>query len=76
MIWPENKNKRSQDLKPGFHDAGLFYWIKTDAFLQEKTLWTDNTTAIEIAETRAQDIDTEDDWKIAELKYKLWHDNK
>ena len=76
MIWPENKNKRSQDLEPSFHDAGLFYWIKTKVFLQKKTMWTDQTSAIEIPETKAQDIDTEEDWKIAELKYKLRHESK
>ena len=71
MIWPENMTKRSQDLKASFHDAGLFYWAKTDTILQKKSLWTDNTTAIEISEQTAQDIDTPEDWQIAELKYKL-----
>jgi len=73
LIWPENKVKRSQDLKPSYHDAGLFYWIRTSVFLQEKTIWTDNTAAIEISEQRAQDIDTEEDWKMAEFKFKLLH---
>ncbi len=71
MIWPENLITRSQDLTPSFHDAGLFYWIKTNVVLQYKRLWTNNTTAIEIKEEKAQDIDTIEDWKIAELKYKL-----
>lgn len=71
MIWPENMTKRSQDLKPSFHDAGLFYWAKTKVVLNDKQLWTNNTTAIEISESKAQDIDTEEDWKIAELKYNL-----
>ena len=71
MIWPENMTKRSQDLKSSFHDAGLFYWAKTDIVLKQNKLWTDNTTAIEISEQTAQDIDTTEDWQIAELKYKL-----
>ena len=71
MIWSENMSQRSQDLKPSFHDAGLFYWAKTKIILEQKKLWTDNTTAIEISEQTAQDIDTNEDWKIAELKYKL-----
>lgn len=71
MIWPENLTKRSQDLKPSFHDAGLFYWARTNIILTEKTLWTNNTTAIEISEHMAQDIDTNEDWKMAELKYQL-----
>ncbi|MBN2669473.1 MAG: pseudaminic acid cytidylyltransferase [Bacteroidales bacterium] len=71
MIWPENMSKRSQDLQASFHDAGLFYWTKTDVIYRQKKLWTDNTTAIEIDESKAQDIDTENDWKMAELKYKM-----
>ena len=71
MIWSENLTKRSQDLEPSFHDAGLFYWAKTNIILEQKKLWTDNTTAIEISEQTAQDIDTSEDWKIAELKYKI-----
>jgi len=71
MIWPENKNKRSQDLEPAFHDSGLFYWIKNESFQREKTLWTDKTAFIELPQHKVQDIDTNDDWKMAELKYKL-----
>ncbi len=71
MIWPENIHKRSQDLKSSFHDAGLFYWAKTGVILTQKKLWTDNTSAIEINEQKAHDIDTIEDWKIAELKYKI-----
>ena len=69
MIWPENLTTRSQDLTPSFHDAGLFYWIKKDILLSEKKLWTNNSTAIEISEKEAQDIDTFSDWEKAEIKY-------
>jgi len=75
MIWPENINKRSQDLTPSFHDAGLFYWTKSNIINTQKKLWTDNTSAIEISETKAQDIDTPEDWEIAELKYKILYGN-
>jgi len=71
MFWPENKNKRSQDLEPAYHDAGLFYWIKNDAFINQKTLWPQNTAGMKISRFKAQDIDTPEDWLLAELKYKL-----
>ena len=70
MIWPENINKRSQDLKPAFHDAGQFYWLRTPEFLEEKKVFMDNSGGIELLESQAQDIHTEEDWKIAEFKYK------
>lgn len=71
MIWPENKNKRSQDLEPAYHDAGLFYWIKNNVFINQKTLWPQQTAGMEISRLAAQDIDTPEDWILAELKYKL-----
>ena len=71
MIWPENMTKRSQDLETSYHDAGLFYWTRIATLIEQNKLWTENTTAIEISEQEAQDIDTNEDWKIAELKYKL-----
>ncbi len=74
MIWPENKNKRSQDLDPAYHDAGLFYWIKNNVFMEQKTMWPQHTAGMEISRYTAQDIDTPEDWKLAELKYKLFID--
>lgn len=71
MIWPENKLKRSQDLKPAYHDAGQFYWINTDRFLKSRSLFTDNSGSIILSELEVQDIDNETDWELAEMKYSL-----
>lgn len=73
MNWPENYTKRSQDLPPAFHDSGQFYWLRVDRFLAAGRVFTQNSGAIEIPGTRVQDIDTEDDWHLCELKYKLLH---
>jgi len=70
MIRPENLNTRSQDLIPTYHDAGQFYWLRVESFLKQKNLLMDYTVPIEIPESEAQDIDNEEDWKIAEIKYK------
>lgn len=70
-FWPENGNKRSQDLEKSYHDAGQFYWIKTDVLLSYKSLVAKNTIGFEISELEAQDIDEESDWKLAEIKYQL-----
>jgi len=66
FFYPEHTMTRSQDLEPAFHDAGLLYWMKFDAGLR-----SDNKYAFEIPAEVAQDIDTEDDWRLAELKYKM-----
>ena len=71
MIWPENMSKRSQDLKPAYHDSGTFYWIKVSTLLEEKKLLSDNGGAVVVNELQVQDIDNETDWALAELKYKL-----
>ena len=36
MNWPENLNKRSQDLNEFYHDAGQFYFLRVESFLKEK----------------------------------------
>ena len=71
LNWPKYLNMRSQDLPNSYHDAGQFYFFRTDFFLQEKKVFTDNTYGIEMPETEVQDIDTPEDWTIAEMKYKI-----
>ena len=71
MILPENFNKRSQDLMPSYHDSGQFYWMKTKEFDKQKRLFAENSGAIILTEMEVQDIDNDEDWEIAELKYKM-----
>lgn len=71
MNWPEHTNTRSQDLPPAYHDCGQFYFFKSGSILKKKNLFTDFTIPLEIPESEAQDIDNEEDWKLAEIKYSL-----
>jgi len=74
ILVPNNRKAqsiRSQDLEPKFFDAGMFYMIKVKALLRERTLTPRKTMAYVMDEREVQDIDTMDDWKLAELKYKL-----
>jgi N-acylneuraminate cytidylyltransferase len=71
MNWPQYLNTRSQDLESAYHDTGTFYWIRTESLLKYKTIITPQTGGIIVDEITVQDIDTETDWKLAELKYKL-----
>jgi len=73
MFQPENVFVRSQDLEPAYHDAGQFYWFKSKTLLSERKLWTNNTGVVILKEMEAQDIDTIDDWAVAEFKYKMLH---
>lgn len=64
--------KRSQDLPDAFHDAGQLYWGKTDVWLDPASaIFGDNSQMIVLPSHRVQDIDTPEDWRRAELLYKL-----
>ena len=71
--WPEYMPMRSQDLEPYYHDCGQFYCIRTDRFMEEKTLIMPHTAPYIQDESNVQDIDTLEDWKIAEMKYRILH---
>jgi len=71
---PEFALKRSQDLEKRYHDAGQFYWMEAQTVMNKKTVLTENTGFFIISELEVHDIDTILDWKLAELKYKLMHD--
>lgn len=76
MIWPENMLARSQDLMPAYHDSGQFYWLNVKRFLESKKIFAANSGVIVLSELEVQDIDTEDDWKIAEIKFELLNKQK
>lgn len=69
MWWPENISKRSQDLPAAYHDAGQFYWFNVQSLMRKRSLFNDNVGVIEMDELHVQDIDTEQDWQIAEFKF-------
>jgi N-acylneuraminate cytidylyltransferase len=69
MARPENIGKRSQDLEKYYHDAGQFYFIKTGILLTERKLFCKRSGALILNNMEAQDIDSEADWKMAEIKY-------
>lgn len=71
MRWPENMNIRSQDLEKTYHDAGQFYFFKVEEFYRQNKAYMEKAYPIILDNIEVQDIDTETDWKLAELKYRL-----
>ncbi len=63
---PEKINMRSQDMPNAYIDAGQLYFFNVSAFLKEELNIKDNVSLITIPSERAIDIDTEDDWLLAE----------
>ncbi|RRD61422.1 pseudaminic acid cytidylyltransferase [Tannerella forsythia] len=71
MVWPEYSDSRSQDLPTIYHDAGQFYIATVESFLKAQSFWGENTGGFILSELEVQDLDTETDWKLAEMKYEL-----
>ena len=69
--WPEYMNSRSQDLEAMYHDGGQFYCYDVKKFKENAGQFSEGIAAIEIEESQVQDIDTFEDWKIAEMKYRI-----
>jgi pseudaminic acid cytidylyltransferase len=57
---------RSQDLEVAFHDASQFHWDARSVGIGPAGAFREST-AVVLPRWRVQDIDTQDDWRRAEL---------
>lgn len=77
FILPEYQWKNTQDCKPAFYDAGMFYWLNVALFTAEwkhrKPLLGQDCVGYVMSPDAAQDVDTEWDWTQAEEKYGRLH---
>jgi pseudaminic acid cytidylyltransferase len=64
--------KRSQDLPEAYHDAGQFYWGRTEDYLSAKPFFSEYGIPIILPRHLVQDIDTPEDWYRAELMYQAY----
>ncbi|WP_104697146.1 MULTISPECIES: pseudaminic acid cytidylyltransferase [unclassified Helicobacter] len=71
LLFPQYQLFRSQDLDKVYHDAGSFYWGYARSFLEQKMIFGSDSIPIILPRMLVQDIDTLDDWNLAEIKYKL-----
>eukprot|EP00658_Telonema_sp_P-2_P074989 TRINITY_DN64346_c0_g1_i1.p2 TRINITY_DN64346_c0_g1~~TRINITY_DN64346_c0_g1_i1.p2 ORF type:complete len:148 (+),score=37.44 TRINITY_DN64346_c0_g1_i1:128-571(+) len=58
MIWPEHEFTRSNDLPEAYHDAGQFYWLQTQTFLESHRMYAADAVPIILPRHLVQDIDT------------------
>jgi len=72
MFQPEHYKTRSQDLQPAYHDAGQFYWARTDAVLHEVSAFSDAAMPLILPRYQVQDIDSQEDWQRAEFMFEAW----
>ena len=66
MFSPEHALTRSQDLDEAYHDVGQFYWGKRAAWRAGTPMMGPASAPLIIPRHRAQDIDTPEDWDLAE----------
>ena len=71
MVQDKYLNTMTQEFEVFYHDTGQFYFCNTNKVISQSKLMTQNSKGIEVLELEVQDIDSEGDWKLAELKYKL-----
>ena len=70
MLFPSNFKRRSQDLKNTYFDAAQFYWGSANSWKKNNNLFNFYSTIVEIPYHESIDIDTMEDWKLAELIFK------
>jgi len=67
----EKESTNIQAWRPGYKLNGCFvYIIKTSALIREKNIITKNTKALVCSQWRSVDLDTFEDWALAETLYK------
>ncbi len=69
--YPQYMDSRSQDLEKHYHDVGQFYCFRIPNYKENKKLMLGNILPLEISELEVQDIDTQTDWEIAEMKWEI-----
>ena len=70
MVWPEYRKMRSQDLPETYHDAGQFYCARIKPFLEQGRFSMPGALPIILPRYMVHDIDTEEDWTLAEKVFK------
>lgn len=71
MLFPDYAKTRTQDLPEAFHDAGMFYWGRRDAFVSRAPMFNPASRPHVMPRQRALDIDTPQDWDFAEALFGL-----
>lgn len=66
-LLPDSLGRRSQDLPPVYCPTGAVWWAQSAVLRQAGTFHAPGKRGWRIPWHRAVDIDSEDDWKLAEL---------
>lgn len=70
-LFPDAMKARSQDLPELYCPTGAVWWARADVLRSEGTYHVEGRTGWEISWQHGMDIDTEEDWAMAELLMRL-----
>jgi N-acylneuraminate cytidylyltransferase len=68
-MYPQYRLTRTQDLEKTFFDAGQFYFTDAQTYKTGVSMHSDAATPFILPRHLAHDIDTLEDWHLAELMY-------
>lgn len=66
-LFPEAQKSRSQDLPELYCPTGAIWWVRAEVLRKENTFHVPGRTGWEISWQHGIDIDTPDDWDMAEV---------
>ncbi len=69
LNFPKKINRRTNDISPSFHDAAQLYLAKYYTWIKQRKIISNNSSFVELLKYSCVDIDTIEDWKMAELIY-------
>jgi N-acylneuraminate cytidylyltransferase len=70
-LFPERITAPSQTLPPLFCPTGAIWWARSTVLRSARTFHVPGRTGWEIPWERGVDVDTEDDWRMAEVLHQL-----
>ncbi|MGY5449736.1 pseudaminic acid cytidylyltransferase [Agarivorans sp. MS3-6] len=72
-FYPDQIGKRSQDLEPGYHDAGQFYFWTREALDGNAGMFSETSFPVILPRMLTQDIDEPEDWEMAQFLFNYLH---
>ena len=70
LLFKNQASTRTQDIEETFHDAGQFYFAKSETWMKVDNL-INNAIPFSLPAWKSTDIDTHDDWQRAEIAFRI-----
>ena len=70
MMYPKYEKTPTQKFPTFYFDGAQFYFGWYNSWVKNKSIFNKNSKFIELKSSQTNDIDTIENWKLAEIKYK------